>query len=86
MPVQEIPSNMIGLLEQYEKHLATEYGMIIETTSEVDSVAMYKKDSSSLSAYQALHQLYLTRVRYEAVKPSFVVDSEQNGAWNLDVG
>ncbi len=86
---------MIGLLEQYEKQLATEYGMIIETTSEVDSVvvfqevkdrAMYKKDSSSLNTYQTLRQLYLIMVQYEAVKPSFVVDLEQNGARNLVVG
>ncbi|KAK0213817.1 caspase domain-containing protein [Armillaria fumosa] len=71
---------MISLLEQYERQLATEYGMIVGAAAEVDSVAVLqeakarairKNDGSSLNAYQSLHQLYHIRLQfqYKLIKP-----------------
>ncbi|SJL08892.1 uncharacterized protein ARMOST_12264 [Armillaria ostoyae] len=83
---QELLLKMISLLEQYERQLATEYGMIVGATAEVDSVAVlqeararaiHKKDGSSLNAYQSLHQLYHIRLQfqYKLIKPQSIASN-----------
>ncbi|KAK0477461.1 caspase domain-containing protein [Armillaria novae-zelandiae] len=77
---REFLLKMISLLEQYERQLATEYGMIVEAAAEVDSVtvlqdakarATHKHDGSSWNAYQSIHQLYHVRLQfqYKLLKP-----------------
>ncbi|KAK0439132.1 caspase domain-containing protein [Armillaria borealis] len=77
---------MISLLEQYERRLATEYGMTVGAAAEVDSVAVlqeararaiHKKDGSSLNAYQSLHQLYHIRLQfqYKLIKPQKIASN-----------
>ncbi|KAG7442012.1 uncharacterized protein BT62DRAFT_955400 [Guyanagaster necrorhizus] len=84
----EIPAqDIISLLEQYEKQLAIHYEMASGTTPDVDSVAVFqeararamrKKDSSSVQAYQFLHQLYRIRLRfhYKSITSPFLAKQD----------
>ncbi len=81
---------MIGWLEQYERQLATEYGMIEGAAAEVDSVAVFqeakarathKNDGSSSDAYQYLHQLYHFRLQFQ-----YRPNKPQNIASTIEVG